>query len=316
MERVLALLLCIVFSCSATFAATTGRISPSRYVNPQSYAYMYPYLNNQMRTELNPGTTVSQTNNPVDVIVRTTPLSEPRRVVPRTQKSSTTNARAMTNSATTVARRVVARTARAVPTQQQNITVATRSTGRNDSDTPNRSAKTSNTTTDTNQNWVSSARCMADYINCMNMYCLHEDTKYNRCYCSSRLAQIDSEYQPQIEGMIIQILKLRGNGQWSDEEMNEYWMERVGNYVGENSWTRLDEALNIDWPSPDERARGAAAFMTGHEYCVQHLRACAHMAQNLRDAYRSQVSRDCTAYENSLMLIRNATASMIEHYSD
>lgn len=268
-----------------------------------------------MRTELNPGTTVSQTNNPVDVIVRTTPLSEPRRVVPRTQKTETTNARTATNDGANGTRRVIARTARA-PQELQSITAATRSAGRNESETSNRSTQTNDTTTNTNQNWVSSARCMADYINCMNMYCLHEGTKYNRCYCSSRLAQIDSEYQPQIENMVIQILKLRGNGQWSDEEMNEYWMNRVGNYVGENSWTRLDEALTIDWPSPDERARGVAAFMTGHEYCVQHLRACAHMAQNLRDAYRSQISRDCSAYENSLMLIRNAAASMIEHYSD
>lgn len=314
MERILVFLFAFLFIGNA-YSATTGRVSPSRYVNPQSYAYMYPYLNNQMRTELNPGTTVSQTNNPVDVIVRTTPLSEPRRVVPRTQKTETTNARIATNNNQTNARRVVARATRA-PQGSQNIPAATRSTGRNESETSNRSTQTNDTTTNTNQNWVSSARCMADYTNCMNMYCLHEGTKYNRCYCSSRLAQIDAEYQPQIENMVIQILKLRGNGQWSDEEMNEYWMDRVGNYVGENSWTRLDEALNIDWPSPDERARGAAAFMTGHEYCVQHLRACAYMAQNLRDAYRSQISRDCKAYENSLMLIRNVAASMIEHYSD
>ncbi len=314
MERILVFLFAFLFIGNA-YSATTGRVSPSRYVNPQSYAYMYPYLNNQMRTELNPGTTVSQTNNPVDVIVRTTPLSEPRRVVPRTQKTETTNARIATNNNQTNARRVVARATRA-PQGSQNTPAATRSVGRNESETSNRSTQTNDTTTNTNQNWVSSARCMADYTNCMNMYCLHEGTKYNRCYCSSRLAQIDAEYQPQIENMVIQILKLRGNGQWSDEEMNEYWMDRVGNYVGENSWTRLDEALNIDWPSPDERARGAAAFMTGHEYCVQHLRACAYMAQNLRDAYRSQISRDCKAYENSLMLIRNVAASMIEHYRD
>ncbi len=314
MERILVFLFAFLFIGNA-YSATTGRVSPSRYVNPQSYAYMYPYLNNQMRTELNPGTTVSQTNNPVDVIVRTTPMSEPRRVVPRTQKTETTNARIATNNNQTNARRVVARATRA-PQGSQNTPAATRSAGRTESETSNRSTQTNDTTTNTNQNWVSSARCMADYINCMNMYCLHEGTKYNRCYCSSRLAQIDAEYQPQIENMVIQILKLRGNGQWSDEEMNEYWMDRVGNYVGENSWTRLDEALNIDWPSPDERARGAAAFMTGHEYCVQHLRACAYMAQNLRDAYRSQISRDCKAYENSLMQIRNVAASMIEHYSD
>ena len=312
MERILVFLFAFLFIGNA-YSATTGRVSPSRYVNPQSYAYMYPYLNNKMRTELNPGTTVSQTNNPVDVIVRTTPMSEPRRVVPRTQRNTTTNARATTQQTTTnTVRRVVQRSSGVAQTNRAAI----RSVGRTETNTSNRSTQTTNTTINTNQNWVSGARCMSDYTNCMNMYCLHEDTKYNRCYCSSRLAQIDSEYQPQIENMIIQILKLRGNGQWSDEEMNEYWMERVGNYVGENSWTQLDEALNINWPGPDEHARGASAFMTGHEYCVQHLHACASMAQNMRDAYRSLVARDCNTYENSLMLIRNAAASMIEYYSD
>lgn len=295
------------------FAAQTGRVSPSRYVNQQSYAYMYPYLNNKMRTELNPGTTISQTNNPVDVIVRTTPMSEPRRVVPRARQTASTNVRAATNTSTTT-RRVVQRSA--TPQNSQTNIAAIRSTTRGDSDTSDRYTKGSTTTIYSAQDSVSSARCMADYTNCMNRYCARENTQYNKCYCSSKLSQIDAEYQPQIENMIIQILTLRGGGQWSDEEMNEYWMERIGNYVGENSWVNLDNALNIDWPSPDERARGAAAFMTGHEYCVQHLRACAYMAQNLRDAYRSLVARDCSAYEKSLMLIRNAASSMIEHFSD
>ena len=313
MERIVAFLLCVGFSYSTAFAATTGRISPSRYVNPQSYAYMYPYLNNQMRTELNPGTTVSMANNPVDVIVRTTPMSEPRRVVPRTQKAGTTNARAATNTSNT-ARRVVQRPA----ANQSAITsrAATRSGGRIDTGTAVRSNTTTNTTTTTTLEGVSTARCMADYANCMNMYCVRENTAYNRCYCSAKLSQIDAEYQPQIENMVTQILVLRGGGEWTDEEMNEYWMERIGNYVGENSWAKLDDALNINWPSPDERVRGNAAFTTGHEYCIQHLRACGYMAQNLRDAYRSQISRDCNAYENALIQIKNAAESIIQHYSE
>ena len=119
-----------------------------------------------------------------------------------------------------------------------------------------------------------------------------------------------------VHNLITNILRLRGNGQWSDEEMNEYWMERVGQYAGENSWENLDNALNIEWPTNDERIRGQNAFLTGHEYCVQHLRACAYMASNLRDAYRSKITRDCDAYEQALIKIENAAESIIEYYSE
>ena len=311
MERVFAILF-LFLSVGGAFAAPVGRAS--RYVNPQSYTYMYPYLNNQMRTELNPGTTVSATNNPIDVIVRTTPMSEPRRVVPRSSKSSTTARVATAPAPQNTARRVVQRPTNAPVTQTNNA--ATRSAGRLESNALVRTEEITTTVDITSIGGGSSSRCMADYINCMNMYCMRENTAYNRCYCSARLSQIDAEYQPQLENMVTQILKFQNTGEWSDEEMNEYWMDKIGKYIGENSWIKLDEALNITWPSPDERARGNAAFMTGHEYCVAHLRSCGYMAQNLRDAYRSQISRDCKKYENSLMLLRNAAASMLEHYSN
>jgi len=317
----------IIFGVCLAGTAATAAVRPvtsmSRYVNPQSYAYMYPYLNNQMRTELNPGTTVSMVNNPVDVIVRTTPMSQPRRVVPRPARTTSTDARAATGTVgatapapatQNTARRVVPRSANV--TQSSQNRAANRSGTRIDSNTSSRVDNITTTVTTTTDGGVSTTRCMADYINCMNGYCARENTAYNRCYCSAKLSQIDSEYQPQIEGMVMQILTLRGTGEWSADEMNEYWMEKIGQYVGENSWIKLDNALNINWPTPDERVRGNAAFTIGHEYCVAHLRACGYMAQNLRDAYRSQISRDCTKYENSLMLIRNAAASMIEHYSN
>ena len=308
----------LCLSATTAIAVTPGRAS--RYVDRQSYAYMYPYLNNQMRTELNPGTSVNMTNNPIDVIVRTTPMSEPRRVVPRTARAATNNAttaRAATSGAgaTTSAagRRVVPRTStNSSARAATNARVSMRTTTRDDSSAVRTAAVTTNTSTES----VSSSRCLADYITCMNGYCAREDAAYNRCYCSSKLSQIDSKYQPEINDLIIQIIKLQGGGQWTDEEMNEYWMELIGNYTGENSWANLDDALNINWPTADERMRGQNAFITGHQYCVQHLRACSYMASNLRDAYRSQISRDCDAYEQSMIRIKNAAEAMIEYYSE
>ena len=161
-----------------------------------------------------------------------------------------------------------------------------------------------------------STRCLADYTECMNRYCQREKTAYNRCYCSSKLAQIDAQYQPAIDSLIKQILSLRSNNAWTDAEMNQYWMDTIGKYTGDNSWVNLDNALNINWAGTESRVRGQQAFATGHDYCVQHLRGCAYMASNMRDAYRSEISRDCATYESGLAKIKNAAESIVESYSD
>ena len=321
MERIIAVLFAVLM-CADAFAvgagASRGTIGGkgtlSKYIDPQSYAYMYPYMNNQMRTEMNPGTTVSMTNNPIDVVVRTAQMSEPRRVVPRTAKTTaraatTTNSGAQSAPARRVVQRSQKNTARAATTAATRTRVE-RSARDGDSV---RAAATA--TVQVNES-VSYSRCLADYTTCMNRYCVRENTAYNRCYCSAKLSQIDAQYQPQISDLITQIIKIRGGGTWTDDEMNEYWMEKIGNYVGENSWTKLDDALNIDWPQDTERARGQNAFITGHQYCVQHLRACAPMSANLRDAYRSTISRDCAAYEASLERVRNAAQAVIGYYSE
>ena len=114
-----------------------------------------------------------------------------------------------------------------------------------------------------------------------------------------------------IESLINQILTMKSTNRWTDEEMNEYWMSTVGKYRGENSWVNLDNALTIDWSSTESRVRGQTAFTTGHEYCIQHLRGCAYMISNLRDAYRSEIARDCATYESSLQRIKNAAESIL-----
>ena len=272
---------------------------------------MYPYLSNKMRTELNPGVTVSQTNNPIDVLVRTKQMSEPRRVVPRKTTSSAT-ARSATTTVSTgrgATTQIPTNKRRVVPRSATTTNTIVRAT------VPNQRAR--GTTTVAEKESVSTSRCLADYTECMNGYCERENTYYNRCYCSSKLAQIDSQYQPQITSLINEIIRLQnGGGTWTAEEMNEYWMSRIGQYAGENSFENLEDALNIDWATTEHRARGQQAFITGHTYCSQHLRACAPMASNLRDAYRSQISRDCQSYENRLNRIKTAAESLVQYYSE
>ncbi|MBO7559808.1 MAG: hypothetical protein J6T27_01475 [Alphaproteobacteria bacterium] len=314
MERIFRLFVAPCFALYTAVAMAAVR-KPAMYVDPNAYAYMYPYMNNQMRTDLNPGTSVLMTNNPIDVVVKTKRMSEPRRVVPRPATGTTaraaTTAPAQTTNST---RRVVARSA----TNQTTSAPAARATRRVAPRTARENARVTNDTTETITPTydVPTTRCLAGYTECMDNYCARANTAYNRCYCSSRLTQIDSKYQDEINDMTLQIIRLRGGGQWTDEEMNEYWMDRVGQYVGENSWMRLENAIDIDWPSPEERLQGQTVFLTGHEYCVAHLRNCASMASNMRDAYRSRISRDCDTYEQNMQRVHDAAAAMIEYYSE
>jgi hypothetical protein len=149
----------------------------------------------------------------------------------------------------------------------------------------------------------------------MNSYCERANTAYKRCYCSSKLSQIDAKYQNDIESLIKQILTIKDSGTWSDSEMNEYWMQSIGKHYGSNSWTNIDDALtSINWTDLDSRVRGQNAFATGHQFCSQHLTGCYYMSTNLRDAYRSEISRDCAAYEQYLYKIKNAAESIVESY--
>ncbi len=308
--------------------ARAATASPAAAYN---YNYMYPYLNNQMRTDLNPGVTPEQGSNPINVITKTEQLSAPRRVVSRTSARSAT-------TGTTSARAATSGTARATPTSAATPSAAGSSTTGNSTRrvvaragtnrTNIRSARgdasqttnaVTNATTAAALNTgtsLPSTRCLADYTECMNGYCLRAKTAYNRCYCSSKLARIDAEYQPAIDSLIQEILRLRSTNAWSDAEMNQYWMDTIGKYTGDNSWVNLDNALNINWAGMESRVRGQQAFATGHDYCVQHLRGCAYMASNLRDAYRAEISRDCATYESGLAKIKNAAESIVESYSD
>ncbi len=322
------------FFCIHAAAWGTTRDAQLTNTTGYNYNYMYPYMNNQMRTNLNPGVTTSQSTSPINAVVRTTKMAADRRVVPRpTNGRSATNtttrriAATMPNSNPQVARaatpgpgatsqpaarprntnrRVVARSG-----IRQNARV--RNAGRGDLSYTGRAVAGSANYAQTDTERVSSVRCLADYTQCMNGYCERKNTAYNKCYCSSKLSQIDAQYQNAIDDLIKQILTIQGTNKWSDAEMNEYWMDTVGKYTGtDNSWTKLDSALNIDWAGMESRVRGQSAFNTGHEYCVQHLRGCSYMSANLRDAYRSEIARDCATYEQSLQRLKNAAESIIE----
>ena len=316
----------IALFCAAHDAGAATRDAQLTNTTGYNYNYMYPYMNNQMRTNLNPGVTTSQSLSPINTVVKTTKMGADRRVVPRPQPASrtatTTTQRRTTQqitparaarvgvmpSANTTGRRVVARSGVAgTPARARNTT---KRTNNNETYYNNQKKYYSESS-----ERMSSARCLADYTKCMNGYCERANTAYNRCYCSSKLSQIDAKYQNKIDSLITQIMTLKSANQWSDSEMNEYWMDNVGKYYGDNSWTNIDNALSgINWTDLDSRVRGQNAFATGHQYCSQHLTGCYYMATNLRDAYRSEISRDCATYEQYLYTIQSAAESIVESY--
>ena len=306
-KRKIILIALFLFTDAAIAATRDAQLTNTTRYN---YNYMYPYMNNSMRTNLNPGVTPSQNSNLIDTVVTTKPLStNERRVVPRSAKNVTNTAAPRAATPQTISapgtRRVVARTNTSARTNARAAQITAQSN-------QPRNASYATQITDTTR--VSSSRCLADYTDCMNQYCLRQDSEYNRCYCSARLSQIDSEYQPAIDNLIKQILTIQSSNNWSDAEMNEYWMDTVGKYGEGNSWINLDNALDIDWAGLESRVRGQNAFATGHEYCIQHLRGCYYMSNNMRDAYRSEIARDCDTYEQSLQRLKNAAKSIVETY--
>ena len=317
-------ILCAVMICTPTITNARAVVSRAALATntPTSgytYNYMYPYLNNQMRQTLNPGNANAQSTSPINVVVKTTPLPDDnstRRVIARSGRAATTPRQNSTYTQNSFVRSMP--NMPATPTNlNSNRRVSPRGSiaraTRTDPNTANTGTINYSTS---NSNYVSANRCMADYTECMNSYCMRDDTEYNRCFCSSKLSQIESTYQPQIDSLIKQILRAKQTGDWTDAEMAEYWNNMIGQYVGENTWTKLDDALNIDWPSATDRMDGQNAYLTGHQYCVQHLRNCAYAVPNMRDVYRSEIARDCAAYEKSLDKLKTALETALNTYNN
>jgi hypothetical protein len=319
----------------ARFAPEPGvpaaRSSAADFVSPEAYQIMYSAMNNKMKTELNPGTTPNFSPNSVSTLTRTD-NSGSRRVVarpaPRAASGTVASAVApsVARSGAVVAspaarvsnssdRRVVSRANSANSAKSAGAATARAGRGE-DSYLYRMNENLANAAAQSTAESLPADRCMADYTDCMNGYCLRKNTAYNRCYCSSRLAQIDATYQPAIDSLIKQMLTLSGTNKWSQKEMNEYWDSIVGVHTGDNSWVKIDEALDINWADTESRVRGQNSFVIGHDYCVQHLRGCFYMANNMRDAYRSDIARDCAVYENSLQKIKNAAESFVESYNE
>ena len=305
---------------------------PDKFINKALYKNVYPSTINNQPVPPKTNTLTSATGN-----AKSMNTTGKRRVIKRnTRARAATNSQSVSNNQQQSNRRVVQRKNVARSASVNNRNMQPRKVGNQSTSRTNvkrnvvaRSAKSNNSKlrvrsatnkTDANatykMNAISSQRCFADYKECMERYCKQENTAYNRCYCSAKLAQIDEKYQSRIDSLAQQIIKLQYNTNVTSDEIKEYWNNSMGQYTGTNPWVNIDNALNIEWADMESRVRGQNAFATGHQYCVNHLRACSSMSSNMRDAYKSEISRDCAAYESSLQKIQNAAESVIESYGN
>ena len=305
----------IVLLLIAPCAFGANNFIPKKFNTVTSHNDVYPYRLNNAKINSNKNTTSTNTINSNSAA----PIGK-RGVVKRT-----TNARAATGTINnSAARRVVPRNNTFGTVRAAQPAPAVRNVGgrgssnmviRSVAPIRTRAANVRSGSNSSANTKVSSQRCFSDYKECMEMYCLREDAAYNRCYCSAKLAQIDSKYLNKIDFLIQEIIRLKYNTDVTSAEIKEYWDKTVGTYTQTNPWVNIENALNIDWADTQSRVRGQQAFNTGHEYCVNNLRACSYMATNLRDAYKSEISRDCATYEKGLQKIQDAAESVIEIYN-
>lgn len=150
----------------------------------------------------------------------------------------------------------------------------------------------------------------------MDGYCERKSAAYNRCFCSDELANIDNTLRPEVENILQQIIVIKNGGSSStsitDAELEDLWQDTFYEYTGTNDMASLNDALDIDWPDEtDDSLRGQNTFLIGHNYCVQHLKGCFYMVSNLRDSYKSEISRDCTTYKTYLTNLKTAGEAVI-----
>lgn len=317
-------------------AALTGATAPraSDYLSPTSYNAMSPYMNNTMRNTLQPTgaagavdpsaayarAALATPNSQFIAAQNAAPVAQTRRVVARSGVPVTAARAAVAPVAqpggVAVARSagvpsVAAPTARRVVARAGMTTAPMRATNTVGATTNNGRPTNATTSVQTQSGFVadvSSAQCLADYSACMDDYCERADELYNRCFCSAQLPQIDSTYRPAIDAALQRILIAQGTGTaMTDAEIEQLWHDTfAADAWNGDAMSGLNAALNIDWPTSENTMAGQNAFVMGHSYCVQNLRACANMASNLRDVYRSTISRDCATYDKYLSNLKTA----------
>ncbi|NMA32798.1 MAG: hypothetical protein GX944_02615 [Alphaproteobacteria bacterium] len=329
-----------VFSISCLNPAISGTINRSNYINPVTYSNMQPFLNKKMREALQQNNVINSPDQTAAFSRRYNPnyssnnQFNTRKVIPRQSNFAPVyqqGRRVVPRSGVTIARSGIAplqyqsdinNTSQSYSTEPQNNQsrrVVMRSSRVNPS-VSNRITAIPNSNITNSENSIGASRCLADYRACMDGYCKRQNTPYNRCYCSDELIEIETNLRPAVEDVLGQLFMIKNGGLpnsgITDSELEELWQNTFYQHTGTNDMVSLNEALNISWPDENDNVRGQTAFLIGHDYCIQHLRGCFYMISNLRDSYKSEISRDCTVYKTYLNKLKTAGESIIANFEN
>ena len=290
-------------------------------LHSSQYNMMEPFLNETMRDKLRPEdakfttssnqfmtrTAPSSSVMPVSNFVRpqTGTAKQARRVVARSASNSGVAAQTQVSAARAASTQAAQNNSRRVVARSASRADASNAAQRNSMvEVPVQQVRTTGE--------ITSTQCLANYTECMDNYCRRPNTKYDRCYCSAKLAQLDAEYKPAIDDLTHRIVVMQSGGEIEDgmtqEEINVYWNNTFG---GSTSIEDLDNALNIDWSGFESSVRGQNAFIAGDNFCRQNLIGCAAMAENLKSMYRTTIGQDCKKYENNLRNLKIAAEQIL-----
>jgi hypothetical protein len=315
--------LILVLTASPSVAAYTNSM-----LTPYQYNMMEPYLNNTMRAKLKPKDS-GYAITPQQAMVRTsgsatTPLADyvrpntgaakmARRVVARNAAGAGMGAAPRTTAPQAP---VSARAAAAPAVGGRAVVSRSRSASRLDgSASLQRDTAVEVPLPPYQMNGeISPEQCLSNYTECMDNYCHRPAAKYDRCYCSAKLMQLDSEYKPAIDSLMRKIAILQSGGEieggMTQDEINDFWSDTFG---GENSMASLDEALNIDWSTTESSVRGQNAFVAGDNYCKHHLTGCFYMSENMKSMYRTSIGQDCKKYETYLQKMKYGAEQIVDN---
>jgi len=330
MKKILVFALCLL--CGSLFAA----VDTNTLLSPAQYEMMEPYLKEKAREKLRPKdaqyvqtpsrtVTRSASNTavmPLSNFSKSSSVTPQRRVVARSAVNNTARAAAnVTGSspmvaATSAASASTATSNGAVQTGARRVVQRSRSGSRVDGTVSQQrnSVVSAAAQRPAPSGDITPEQCFAYYTECMDGYCRRQNTKYDRCYCSAKLQQIDGEYRPAIDALVRRIGVLANGGDianaMTQEEINEYWK----NTFDSDSMANLSEAVNISWAGTESSVRGQNAFVTGDDYCKQYLAGCFYMAENMKSMYRTTIGQDCKKYETYLQKMKYAAEQIVAQF--
>ncbi|MDR2770040.1 MAG: hypothetical protein LBB08_01160 [Rickettsiales bacterium] len=322
--------------------AARGEANTNAFFTPQQYNTIEPYLNKTMKQKLKPADAQEYGMTAQQAMVRTisgsgkTPIAD--YVRPASGEAKSARRAAVPSNQASGRRRVVARSAvktAAGGSANRARAASAASSGRRRVVPRNRSASRldgSNSQQHDSTTMapapklpvagdMSSTQCIANYSECMEGYCHRPDAKYDRCYCSPRLAQIDAEYRPAIDSLVQRITIMQNGGAiddgLSERELEDFWDATFGASGDPNSMANLNSALgSIDWSTTESSVRGQNAFVAGDNFCRQYLAGCFYMAANMKDMYRTSIAKDCKTYETYLQKMKYGAEQIVSTYGD